>query len=122
MVLDLDIEKYKKRLIAARDELDQTIDRVAELAEPVSDDLPITAADAPVMGEIQDVQTTVADMQSERLERINAALQSIDAGTYGICKRCGKPIDPRRLEIEPEATTCIDCLSAKEMNFTAPMM
>jgi RNA polymerase-binding transcription factor DksA len=118
----LDVEKYRKKLIAARDELGQQIGTVAELSDPVPDDLQITAADAPVMGEIKDVQAAVVDMQSERLERINAALQSIDAGTYGICQTCGKPIAPRRLDVEPEAVTCMDCLSAKELNFTAPMM
>lgn len=120
--MDLDIEKYRKKLMAARDELDREIGTVAELSEPVPDGLQLTAADAPVMGEIKDVQAAVVDMQSERLERINAALQSIDAGTYGICQTCGKPIDPRRLDVEPEATTCMDCLSAKELEFAAPMM
>jgi RNA polymerase-binding transcription factor DksA len=118
----LDVEMYRKKLMAARDELEQQIGTVAELSEPAPDDLQLTAADAPVMGEIKDVQAAVVDMQSDRLERINAALQSIDEGTYGICKTCGKPIDPRRLDVEPEAITCMDCLSAKELEFTAPTM
>ena len=32
----------------------------------------------------------------------------IDEGTFGLCERCGKPIDPERLEALPYATLCID--------------
>ena len=30
-------------------------------------------------------------------------------GTYGSCERCGKPIDPDRLEARPWALLCIEC-------------
>ena len=69
------------------------------------------------MGEIQDVRYEIVDMKTRRLQQVLAALQSIDDGTYGICIRCGKPIDPRRLEADPAALTCMDCLSAEEQNF-----
>ncbi|MDX6503811.1 MAG: hypothetical protein QOE29_936 [Gaiellaceae bacterium] len=42
------------------------------------------------------------------LEAIDAALARIEAGTYGICLRCGKPIGIDRLEAIPYATLCID--------------
>jgi DnaK suppressor protein len=113
----LDIEKYRKRLIEERDRLNQEISPVSELAEPVSDQSEITAADAPLMGEIKDVQFEIADMKTHRLQQVLAALQSIDDGTYGTCIRCGKPIDPHRLDADPAAMTCMDCLSAEEKNF-----
>ena len=40
---------------------------------------------------------------------IDAALARIDAGTYGTCERCGRPIGQERLEAIPYATLCIDC-------------
>ena len=72
--------------------------------------------------EIKDVQNRIIDMKSDRLERVQAALQSIDDGSYGTCIRCGKPIDPRRLDAEPAALTCMDCLSAEEKNFETATM
>ena len=36
--------------------------------------------------------------------------------------RCRKEIDPKRLDAEPAAKTCIDCLSLKEQGFVAPTM
>ena len=45
-----------------------------------------------------------------KLEAIDYALQRVQQGTYGICERCGEPIDPARLEIVPETTFCMACM------------
>ncbi len=45
----------------------------------------------------------------ERLREVDHALERMDEGTYGTCERCGKPINPERLEALPSATFCIDC-------------
>ncbi len=44
-----------------------------------------------------------------RLQEIEAALATAETGSYGICERCGEPIDPERLRIMPEATMCVRC-------------
>ena len=44
-----------------------------------------------------------------KLELVNAALRAIEKGKYGICERCGLPIDPARLEVRPDATLCLTC-------------
>ena len=44
-----------------------------------------------------------------KLESVNAALRAMDKGMYGVCERCGKQIDPARLEVRPDATLCLDC-------------
>ncbi len=44
-----------------------------------------------------------------RLAEIDAALLRIDGGSYGVCERCGRPIDPARLEVRPAARTCVAC-------------
>jgi len=48
----------------------------------------------------------------ERAESIRAALRRIEAGTYGVCQRCGARIDRARLEIVPDAGLCIECARA----------
>lgn len=42
-----------------------------------------------------------------RLEKIDSALRATETGEYGICQRCGKPIDPARLKIFPESRYCV---------------
>jgi DnaK suppressor protein len=43
------------------------------------------------------------------LHDVDRALAKMDAGTYGTCERCGKPIAEERLEAIPWALLCIDC-------------
>jgi DnaK suppressor protein len=42
-------------------------------------------------------------------QRIEAALARIDAGEYGACVRCGEPIAPRRLAMDPTTPLCVAC-------------
>lgn len=51
----------------------------------------------------------LARQAREHLREINAALARLDAGDYGTCERCGRPISAGRLEARPTARTCIDC-------------
>ncbi|MGH2786225.1 MAG: TraR/DksA family transcriptional regulator [Actinomycetota bacterium] len=48
------------------------------------------------------------------LDKVTSALKRMDAGTYGECERCGKPIDKARLKALPYAVLCIDCKKAEE--------
>ncbi len=43
------------------------------------------------------------------IEEIDAALDRIDAGTYGTCVHCGGDIAPERLEFRPFAAGCVSC-------------
>lgn len=49
----------------------------------------------------------------ETLAEVEAALAKLEAGTYGSCENCGKPIQPARLEAFPSARFCIDCASTR---------
>jgi RNA polymerase-binding protein DksA len=48
------------------------------------------------------------------LEAIDRALERIEAGTFGACARCGRPIGEERLEAIPYATLCIECKRLEE--------
>jgi DnaK suppressor protein len=41
------------------------------------------------------------------LQKIEKALTRMDEGTYGVCERCGKPIEKARLKALPYANLCI---------------
>jgi RNA polymerase-binding transcription factor DksA len=43
----------------------------------------------------------------EALDEVDAAIQRLEAGNYGICEECGKPIGAARLEAMPAARFCI---------------
>jgi RNA polymerase-binding transcription factor DksA len=75
-----------------------------ELATPARD--PVDAAseqwDARVLSEM-------SDTDARALDGVIAALDRLDAGTYGICAACRQPIEPARLQLLPEAAECADC-------------
>ena len=43
------------------------------------------------------------------LEDIDAALQRLEQGSYGICERCAEPIPWERLEVLPMTRLCTPC-------------
>ena len=57
---------------------------------------------------------TVSEDLRDLLRQIDGALARLDDGTYGICQRCGKPINEERLEAFPYVEFCIECQSFLE--------
>ena len=48
------------------------------------------------------------------MERIDKALAKIEDGTYGLCDRCGKPIEKARIKALPYANLCLKDKQAEE--------
>ena len=57
----------------------------------------------------------VAGDAQARVAAIDAALGRVEAGTYGICESCHRPIPEARLEALPEATLCVACKSGASL-------
>jgi RNA polymerase-binding protein DksA len=49
------------------------------------------------------------DRNDRHLLEVDAAIARLDAGTYGACARCGRPIAQERLDALPWAAHCIEC-------------
>lgn len=45
------------------------------------------------------------------VEEVDRALAKMDAGTYGVCERCGQAIPKARLKALPYAALCVACKS-----------
>jgi DnaK suppressor protein len=45
------------------------------------------------------------------VDEVDRALAKMDAGTYGVCERCGQPIPKARLKALPYASLCVACKS-----------
>jgi RNA polymerase-binding transcription factor len=67
---------------------------------------------------VQDLNKEIALRLGERSSKVVAdidqALLRIEEGSYGICARCGRPIDERRLEAVPTARYDAACQAAIE--------
>ena len=102
----VDLETARAALNAERDRL------MVELGEPIENPGQMTyGSQAAAASQVFEQQRDLALRDRSRIElsRVEAALRSIDDGTYGTCTNCGNPIGAERLKAIPWAPTCIDC-------------
>jgi RNA polymerase-binding protein DksA len=112
-----DAEAVRDRLEATRAQLKSDIfertqgSEAVTQVDPMSDASGLQSYEADDVDAMSDTERNQAITRNSEqiLTRVNSALQQLDAGTYGICENCGKPINPRRLERLPYATHCVDC-------------
>ena len=49
------------------------------------------------------------DRAQQHLAEIEEVLQQLDVGLYGLCEKCGQPIEPERLAVLSHTTVCSQC-------------
>jgi DnaK suppressor protein len=114
MALSAELQQtYRERLeqerASVRSELENLGNEVAILGEDQQVEGSVGNHDADNATDVMEQQRNMAMMNTleERQRDIERALARLDAGTYGICERCGKAIAPERLEALPFVTLCI---------------
>ena len=55
------------------------------------------------------IQLKLKQTDAKILQAIEEALYRLEKGTYGVCRDCGDPIAPARLEAIPWTRVCISC-------------
>jgi len=55
------------------------------------------------------IQLKLKQTDAKILQAIEEALPRMEQGTYGICRDCGDPIAPARLQAIPWTRVCIAC-------------
>ena len=110
----ISIPNARERLLARRSQLARLQSENAlegrtmrELSEPDWVDRSANAED-------RDLAETLAEGERRELEEIDAALERISSGRYGLCARCGESLEPERLAAVPETRCCIRCQTASE--------
>lgn len=62
----------------------------------------------------REIEFALGERETAELAAIAAALERIDAGSYGSCTDCGASIPAARLQASPEAWRCIACQEKAE--------
>jgi len=108
-----DIQRWRERLVARRDELlgegDVRIDpnRKDPSSTPDEDEQPLNEMN-------QVIASKRNKNRALELQRITAALARLDDDpeSFGECQECGEDIPERRLELMPWALYCVACQSS----------
>lgn len=111
-----DIESIKKDLLERKEKILKDLEDISTKDEHDKDEHKATfpeygsKADENAQ-EISDYTTNLATEQvlEKTLRDIEAALASIESGTYGTCKYCGEPIGKKRMLARPVASACVPC-------------
>jgi RNA polymerase-binding protein DksA len=98
--------QIEKKLKAEREQMLVTLERLRKTLRSEVD--PATDEGDPNFAEHEKVVALVQSLE-RKLASIDHALRQAQKGSYGICERCGEPIDPARLEVVPETTLCLKC-------------
>lgn len=113
----IDTEHFRDALLAERQRVEHALtslrdehsgsldDEVEEVSATADNHLADTAS--ATLG--REIDYTLGDNAEQVLSEIDAALQRIESGDYGVCESCGREIPRERLAANPWASLCIDC-------------
>lgn len=94
--------ELRDRLAARRQRIDKHLHHRDEPLPPKPEDLASELVNRETM-ESLDGETEI------ELHQVEHALARLDAGLYGICESCRRPIGSDRLQLIPFATKCVSC-------------
>lgn len=108
------IAAAKERLLRMRKEVLQDVSRSFSASRELSQDGVPDIGDMSANTYHRDMLLNLSETQRQKLRDIDAALERIERGEYGICPRCEEEIEPRRLEVRPFSRFCVDCKAEVE--------
>ena len=108
------VEHYKKLLLAELRRHARQVNDDQAAAIDAADDGAKESADVALRDVIQELALKLGEQESQMVADIDQALLRIEEGSYGICVRCGRPIDERRLQAVPTARYDAACQATIE--------
>jgi RNA polymerase-binding transcription factor DksA len=111
----------KGQLAAQRDQLLEQLKEIEDVAfnssqSDMSGEVSFDedSADAGSFTFEREKDLSIAHNVRDLLGKMAKALDKIEAGTYGVCESCGRPIEPARVKALPHVLLCLSCKKAEE--------
>ncbi|MEU6839254.1 MULTISPECIES: TraR/DksA family transcriptional regulator [Streptomyces] len=95
-------------ILRLRSELETSGAALAGLMRDSGDGAGDDEADTGTKNITREHELALAANAQEMLEQTERALARLEAGTYGLCEICGKPIGKARMQAFPRATLCVE--------------
>ncbi|MFR9675096.1 TraR/DksA C4-type zinc finger protein [Streptomyces sp. TR02-1] len=97
-----------------RGEIDASEEALSGLMRDSGDTAGDDDADTGTRNITREHEMALAANAREMLYQTGRALERIEAGTYGLCENCGRPIGKARMQAFPRATLCVECKQKQE--------
>jgi DnaK suppressor protein len=107
------LEYYRGLLQGQLDELIEEAIRTVNGMTDLKDTFP-DPTDRAALETDRNFLLRIRDRERKLIEKIKAALERIEHGTFGICEICGREVGEERLRARPVTTQCIDCKKKQE--------
>lgn len=115
--MNIDTSHFKAKLEEEKKTLEKDLQSVASVdsknpdtwdaeTKDAGDEIPSDRTETADAIESYELNMSIASKLQQQLHEVNNALKRIGAGTYGICRIGGEPIEADRLEANPSASTC----------------
>lgn len=104
-----DLDDLKRKIKENLESINQNIEELIEQTKPIAPENSlgrITRMDAINNKGVKEAALRQAKMKKSRLE---TALQKVDEPGFGVCVRCKKAINTKRLMYMPESARCVKC-------------
>jgi DnaK suppressor protein len=102
-------ESARQRLLSRRRALQRLFEQSLEEERQTQAETLTDWPDRALAQENAVVRVRISDSERRELGDIDAALQRLDLGSYGLCETCDGPIGRQRLSALPETRRCIAC-------------
>jgi DnaK suppressor protein len=105
----MDLSPYKEALLRKRGEILSAGGGVKPLQTQENNSRQGDLADQASGNNEVHIQLKLKQTDAKILQAIEEALWRMEKGTYGVCRDCGEPIAPARLNAIPWTRVCITC-------------
>jgi RNA polymerase-binding protein DksA len=106
-------QAIRRQLSERYAEIQERLNRITRDSRHTEQPLAADFAEQAVERENEEVLGALDNSIRDEMKQIERTLARIDAGEYGTCEDCGRPIPAKRLEALPNASRCVACEEKK---------
>jgi len=107
-------EELRQRLVEQRRALLRTLAMTDEEVATVDAQEPGGRGEGAAAETANAILARLGGRERHELDEVSDALSRLEAGSFGLCERCGHAIPLARLRAMPAARSCVDCQSREE--------
>ncbi len=107
-------EKYKKILLEKKEEIKNKLSEFYSESKELETGIAQDVADKAESSYTKEFLLSLSNKDRNQLLMVDEALKRIEKNTFGLCQRCNKKINEKRLNVIPWTPYCINCQEKEE--------